>query len=177
MKAKMNTGRDAVALALAHAYETAANTGSKIAEVCTIARTTYKGAEIPEADVEHIVSKVAESRGWEGATLKVRSSEARKVLGVYSTLPEGIEQVRAKRGACDWRSALKVATCLKKHDGKLKPAMAAFLTGSENDPVSPSGRAASALKRWYKVAKGDKKAKIIEAAELLGLKLGVTTTH
>jgi len=173
----MNTGRDAVALALALAYDNAANTGSKIADVCAIARTTYKGKEIPEADVEHIVTRVAESRGWEGATLKVRSSEARKVLGVYSVLPEGIEHVRKTRGACDWRSALKVATCLKRNGGKLKPALAAFMADSDRDAVSPSGRVSSALKRWYKVAKGDKKAKIIEAAELLGLKLGVTTTH
>ncbi len=177
MKTKMNTGRDAVALALIAAYDNAANTGSKIADVCTIARTTYKGAEIPEADADHIVSTVAESRGWEGATLKVRSSEARKVLSVYSTLPEGIEHVRKDRGSCDWRAALKLATCLKKHDGKLKPALAAFKATGDGNEITPAGRAASALKRWYKVAKADKRAKILAAAETLGLKLGVTTTH
>lgn len=177
MKKVMNTGRDAVALALVAAYANAADTGSKIGDVCTIARTSYKGAEIPEADVEHIVTTVANARGWEGATLKVRSSEARKVLSVYSTLPEGIQHVRKERGACDWRSALRLATCLKKNDGKLKPALAAFAAEADRDSVSPAGRVASALKRWYKVAKGDKKAKILAAAETLGLKLGVTTTH
>lgn len=174
MKTKMNTGRDAVAAALAGAYDAAANIGSRIAEVCGIARTAYKGAEIPADDVEHITKRVAESRGWKDATLKVRSSEVRKVLSVYSVLPEGIQHVREKSGGCNWQGALRLATLLKQNDGKLKPALAAFYEREENNRANYSGRVAAALKKWYENSRGDKRAKILAAAETLGLKLGVT---
>jgi hypothetical protein len=173
MKIKMNTGRDAIAVALAAAYDAAANTGSRIGEVCALASTAYKGGEIPADDVEHIVTKVADAREWDGATLKVRSSEVRKVLGVYSTLPEGIARVREKSGGCNWQGALRLATLLKKHENKLKPALAAFYAKSEADKANYAGRASKALKAWYENARGDKRAKILSAAELLGLTLGV----
>lgn len=171
MKAK--TGRDAIAAAFIAAYEVAENTGSKIAEVCKLAQQTYKGKPVPDSDAEHIAETLATARGWEGNTAKVRKSEARKVLGVYSTLPEGISHVRKERGSCNWRDALRLATCLSKHDGKLRPALAAFTTQGESAKATPQGRAAGALKAWYKVAKGEKKAKILEAASMLGLKLGI----
>ncbi len=174
MKTKMNTGRDALAAALANAYDAAANTGSRIAEVCGLARTTYKGAEIPADDVEHITARVADARGWEGATLKVRASEVRKVLSVYNTLPEGIAHVREKSGGCNWQGALRLATLIKKSEGKLKPALAAFYERAENEKANYSGRVAKALKSWYENSRGDKRTKILAAAETLGLKLGVT---
>lgn len=167
------TGRDAIAAAFILAYDIAENTGGKISEVCKLAAQTYKGAEVPADDAEHIANTLAQARGWEGNTAKVRKSEARKVLGVYTTLPEAIAHVRKERGACNWRDALKLSTCLTKHEGKLKPALAAFKTSRESGTSTPQGRAAGALKGWYKVAKGDKRAKILEAAALLGLKLGV----
>jgi hypothetical protein len=167
------TGRDAIAAAFISAYEVAENTGSKIAEVCKLASQTYKGKPVPEDDAAHIAEVLASARGWEGNTAKVRKSECRKVLGVYSVLPEGIEQVRKERGACNWRDALALSTQLAKHDGKLKPALAALATKRESGTSTPQGRAAGALKAWYKNAKSDKRAKILEAAAILGLKLGV----
>jgi hypothetical protein len=167
------TGRDAIAAAFIAAYEQAANTGGKLAEVCTLARTTYKGKEVPEDDAEHIANTIADARDWEGATRKVRCSEVRKVLQVYPVLPEAIATVREKSGGCNWRDALKLATCLKKHDSKLRPALAAFNDGGGTAKATPAGATAGALKRWYKIAKGDKREKILQAASLLGLKLGI----
>lgn len=171
---KMKTGRDSIAIALAAAYDAAANTGSRIGEVCALASTTYKGREIPADDVEHIVKHVGESRGWEGGTLKVRSSEVRKVLSVYNVLPECIARVREKSGGCNWQSALRLSTLLKEHEGKSKLALAAFYTQEDKRKANYAGRAAKALKAWYENSRGDKRAKILAAAETLGLKLGVT---
>lgn len=170
-----SNGRDAVVVAFVDAYSAAENGGSKIAQTCAIARTTYKGAEVPKDDVEYITDKIADSRGWEGATAKTRKSEVRKVLSVYSTLPEAIESVRESAGSCDWRAGMKLATLLKKNGGKVKAALSAFRV-SQNEKGgkgNPAGHVAGALKRWYKVAKGDKKALILKAAEMLNLKLGI----
>lgn len=171
---KLNmTGHKAIVAAFVSAYETAENTGSKLADVCKLANATYKGKEIPDEEAQAMAQMIADARGWSGDTSKVRRSEICKVFGVYNTLPEGITQVRDKHGSCNWRDALKLATCLKKSEGKLKEALAAFGTKHESGTSTPQGRAAGALKGWYKVAKGDKRAKILEAAALLGLKLGI----
>lgn len=166
-------GRDAVVMAFVDAYATAENTGSKIAQVCAIAQTTYKGGEVAKDDADYIADSLAKQRDWEGDTAKVRKSEVRRVLSVYPVLGEGITSVREKTGSCDWRAALRLATLLKKHDSKLKPALAAFHAAAETRKTSAPGRAAGALKAWYKAAKGDKRAAILKAAELLGLKLGI----
>lgn len=167
------SGRDAVVVAFIDAYATAENTGSKIAQVCALAHKSYSGNEVPKEDADYIADSIAKQREWKGDTAKVRKSEVRRVLSVYDVLGEGITSVRDKIGSCDWRAALRLATLLKKHDSKLKPALAAFHAQSQERTVSPSGRAAGALKAWYKLAKGDKRAAILKAAEMLGLKLGI----
>ncbi len=167
------TGRDAVVVAFIDAYSTAENTGSKIAQVCALAHTAYRGSEVPKEDADYIADSIAKQREWDGDTAKVRKSEVRRVLSVYSVLGEGIAAVREKVGSCDWRAALRLSTLLKKHDSKLKPALAAFYTQNEGHKSSPQGRAAGALKAWYKVAKGDKRSLILKAAEMLNLKLGI----
>jgi hypothetical protein len=172
----MKTGRDAIAAAFINAYAIAENTGSKLAEVCSLAKQTYKGKDIPADDVKHIAATIVKARGWEGPTAKVRASECRKVLGVYARLPEAIDTVRAKHGGCNWRDALKLSTCLAKHDSD-RAALAAFEKEGSGSKATPQGRAAGALKAWYKVAKADKKQKILDAADLLGLKLNVTVKH
>jgi hypothetical protein len=170
----MSTGIKAIVAAFVGAYEHAENTGGKLAEVCKLAHATYKGKEIPEEDAQAMAQQISDARGWSGDTSKVRRSEICKVFGVYNTLPEGIKRVRDERGSCNWRDALKLATCLTKHDNDLKTALAAFKEqGGGESKSTPQGRAAGALKSWYKVAKGDKKQKILEAATLLGLKLGI----
>jgi hypothetical protein len=170
---KTKTGRDAVVVAFIDAYATAENTGGKIAQVCALARTTYSGDDVPKEDADYIADSIAKQREWTGDTAKVRKSEVRRVLSVYSVLGEGITAVRTKLGSCDWRAALRLATLLKKHEGKLKPALTAFYVSGESRKANPAGRAAGALKGWYKVAKGDKRAAILKAAEMLGLKLGI----
>lgn len=168
-----------IATAFAAAFDAAANIGSKLGEVCTIARAEYRGAEVPKEDAEAIANKLAELRGWEGNVAKVRKSEARKVLTVYSTLPEGIKTLREEHGGCNWRDALKLATKLKENDGKLRPALAAFKAdGNERGGKKQiTGRVASALKAWYKKAKADKRADILKAAEILNIKLSVKVEH
>lgn len=173
MKTANTTGRDAIAAAFIQAYEVAENTGGKIADVCKLAAQTYKGKPVPEADAEHIVEKIASARGWNESSAKVRKSECRKVLGVYASLPEGISRVRSEHGACNWRDALKLATCLTKSEGKLTPALAAFNTNRESSTSTPQGRTAAALKAWYTKAKTDKREAILKAAQLLNIKLGV----
>lgn len=166
-------GRDAVVVAFVDAYATTENTGSKIAQVCAIANTTFRGADVSKEDADYIADTIAKQRDWEGATAKVRKSEVRRVLSVYTSLPEGITSVREKTGSCDWRAALRLATLLKKNENKLRPALAAFHSQSEGRKSSPQGHVAGALKRWYKAAKGDKRALILKAAELLNIKLGI----
>lgn len=176
---KTKTGRDAIVAALATAYDAAANIGSKIGEACGVARSVYKGADVPKEDADYIVDQLAESRGWSGDVAKVRKSEARKVISVYSTLPEGIATLREKNGGCNWRDALKLATCLKQNGGKLRPALAAFRDGGNErgGKKNITGRVATALKRWYEKANGDKRRDILKAAELLNIKLGIKTVH
>ena len=170
---KSKTGRDAVVLAFAGAYEAAANIGSKIGEVCTIARSVYKGGEVPEDDANYIADKLCAARGWEGGVAKVRASEARKVLHVYTVLPEGIAAVKKQSGSCNWRGALMLATLLKKHENKLKPALAAFYADADEKKANYAGRVAKALKAWYEHAKGDKRKAIIDAASTLNVELGI----
>jgi hypothetical protein len=169
----MNTGLKAIVAAFVSAYETAENTGSKLADVCKIANATYKGKEVPDEDAENIVQALCDARGWTEKSAKVRKSEARKVLGVYNVLPEGIKHLRDTNGACNWRDALKLATGINKHEGKLKPALSEFKKQPKDGGKGPQGRVAGALKAWYKEARGDKKQKILEAAALLNIKLGV----
>jgi hypothetical protein len=52
-------------------------------------------------------------------------------------------------------------------------AIRAAFEKSEGHKGTPEGRAAGALKAWFKVARGAKKQAILEAASTLGLKLGV----
>lgn len=167
------TMRDGIVVAFCDAYANAEDTGSRIGQVCALAHKAYKGAEVPADDAQYISDSIARQRGWDGNTAKVRKSEVRRVLSVYNVLGEGITAVREKVGSCDWRAALRLATLLKKHGSKLKPALASFYEQGEARKVSPQGRAAGALKGWYKVAKGDKRAVILKCAEMLGLKLGI----
>lgn len=174
MSIKITTGIRAIAAAFVSAYDAAENTGSKLGEVCKLANASYKGKPIPEEDAQHMAQMIVDARGWEGNTAKVRKSEINKVFAVYNVLPEAIEHTRRKRGGCNWRDALRLSTCLKKHDGALKSALAAFEAQGESVAKStPQGRAAGALKAWYKVAKGDKREAILKAASVLNLKLGV----
>lgn len=163
------SGTKLIARALIAAYATVETSGSLIGDVCKAANAQYKGEEIPKADREEILEALADSRDWEGDARKVRKSEAGAILKAYPALPEMVKHVREKRGTCSWNDSLKLARCYSRAKGNLRDALAMFSKGGESKPVSVQGRAAGALKAWFKVARGEKKAAILKAASLLNL--------
>lgn len=155
-----------VVLAFCEAFTAHETSGSRIADVCKAAHSMFKGKPVPEEAATEILDAVTAARKWEGNTAKVRRSECKRVLSVYSVLPEGIDFVRKRDGSCMWTDALRLATKIKANDGDLKKGIAAFDADSAGGKTSPKGRAAGALRSWY-IA--DKKARpaIREAVALL----------
>jgi len=162
---------NAITHALILAYSTVETSGSLINDVCKAAHAQYKGEAIPKDDRDAILESLADNRDWEGDARKVRKSEAGAILKAYPALPEMVKHVREKEGRCSWNDSLKLSRCYARAKGNVKAALAAFRKGSESAPVSVQGRAAGALKAWFKVARGERKANILKAAELLGLKI------
>ena len=143
--------------------------GSLVTQVCDVAMTALRGAEIPTAERKLIVSDIAEARGWEGKTLKARSSEVNVVLKAYNKLGEAVKVFTKKNdGRCLWHDAMKLARRINAGDTIQQAVTAAFQKGVGHAP-NPAGRVAGALKAWYKSARGDKKAAILKAAQLLGI--------
>jgi hypothetical protein len=157
--------------ALIAAYTSVETSGSLIEDVCKAAQSQYKGEAIPKADRDTILEALADNREWEGDSRKVRKSEAGAILKAYPALRETVKHVRENKGACSWNESLSLARCLNRSKLNVKQAIAAFNAGGTNKTASPSGRAAGALKAWFKVARGDKKAAILKAATLLGLEI------
>ncbi len=158
-----------IVTAFSSALATRESTGSLVTQVCDIANTALRGAEIPSAERKLIVADIAESRGWEGKTLKSRSSEVNVVLKAYAKLGEAVKQFTKKNeGRCEWHDSMKLARRLNAGDNVSQAVAAAFVRG-EAKAGNPAGRVAGALKAWYKASKGDKRAKILKAAELLGI--------
>ena len=167
--------KDAVAkvgAALANAYTSVEMSATHLETVCNVARSAYGGEAIPEDAQKAIVERMAQERGdaWSEETATVRKSEARKVLQAYSTLPEAIATVR-EDGPCDWRGGIKLARLIVKHEGDTAAAVEAYKAEGGGKKVTPEQRAAGALKAWFAKAKGEKRANIIKACDLLGLKV------
>jgi len=139
--------------------------------VCDTARKYLKGAAISDEDRAAIVSDIAKARGWKGPSLRSRTSEVNVVLKAYNTLPEAIEMYRAKAKRVQWHDSMKLARRLNAGD-TIAQAVRAVLTKGNSKQITPSGRVAGALKAWFKAEPRKQKA-ILEAAALLGLKLGV----
>jgi hypothetical protein len=167
------TARSAIVATFAKAYDAAENSASHVHTVCETAQRYLKGAEVSKEDADAIIKDVANARGWKGDSLRARGSEVRVVLRAYPQLPETIDAYKAKTKSCTWHGALKLARLLNKCEGNVRKAVAQALETRNAAPVSPQGRAAGALKAWYKEARSDKKTAILKAAELLGLKLGI----
>lgn len=144
-----------VVVAFVDAFAAHESSGSRIVDICKAARGMFKGKPVPDDAATEIVDAVVAARGWQDKVATVRRSECKRVLSVYAVLPEGIERVRKERGACLWTDALRLATKIKANDGNLAKGLAAFME-SGGSVVSPKGRAAGALKQWYKA---DKKAR------------------
>ncbi len=143
--------------------------GSLVTQVCDVARKALGGDEIPADARKLIVTDIAEARGWKDKALKARSSEVNVVLKAYNTLGEAVSLFTKKNnGKCQWHDSMKLARRINAGDSPQQAVAAAFAKG-ESKAVNPAGRVAGALKAWYNVAKGDKKAKILKACELLGI--------
>lgn len=165
------TARSAIVSSFVDALSANESTGSLVTQVCDVARKYLKGAEIAEEDRSAIVSDIAKARGWKGKSAKSRCSEANVVLRAYADLPEAIDAFRTKAKRCQWHDSMKLARRINAGDTIAQAVKAAFTT--QGAPKgTPSGRAAGALKAWFKAEPRKQKA-ILEAAALLGLKLGV----
>lgn len=167
-----STARSAIVATFCSAMTAAENTGSHVTQVCETAQRFLKGTEVSKDDQDAIIKDIGTARGWKGDTLRARGSEVRVILRAYAQLPEAVESYKAKAKGCTWHNAMKLARLINKHE-KVSKAVALALEQKTAAPVSPQGRVAGGLKAWYKQAKGDKRASILQAAALLGLKLGI----
>jgi len=161
-----------VAAALANGFASVESSATILESICKVAQSAYKGKEIPADDMTAIVERMVTERGdaWQESTAAARKSEAKRVLQTYATLPEAIALAR-KVGPCNWRDGMTLARLLVKSEGNVKAAVKSFTDAGEAAPVKPQQRVAGALKAWFKVAKGEKRADIIKAATLLGLQI------
>lgn len=167
-----STARSAIVSSFVEALAANESTGSLVTQVCDTARKYLKGEDMSDEDRSAIVSDIAKARGWKGPSLKSRTSEVNVVLKAYSTLPEAIEAYRAKAKRVQWHDSMKLARRLNAGDSIAQAVKAAFSTGTQSKGSTPSGRVAGALKAWFKAEPRKQKA-ILEAAALLGIKLGV----
>lgn len=143
--------------------------GNLVTQVCDMAMSTLKGEEIPKDARQLIVADVAAARGWKDKTLRTRSSEINVVLKAYASLGEAVKVFTKRNGGrCQWHDSMKLARRLNAGDSVQQAVTAAFTKGAGAAP-NPAGRVAGALKAWYKASKGEKRARILKAAELLGL--------
>ena len=166
------TARSAIVSSFVDALSANESTGSLVTQVCDVARKYTKGADIADDDRSAIVSDIAKARGWKGKSAKSRCSEVNVVLRAHASLPEAIDAYRSRAKRCQWHDSMKLARRLNAGDSIAAAVKAAFATGSQSAKSTPSGRTAGALKAWFKAEPRKQKA-ILEAAALLGLKLGV----
>lgn len=168
------TAKQAIVHTFVDALNQADNTGSLVTQVCDTAQKYLKGDEMSVDDTNGVVNAIAKQRGWKGPSLKSRTSEVRVVLRASAVLPEAIKAYADKANKCDWHTAMRLARCINKGEPVQKAVKSTFSQKATQSPKStPQGRTAGALKAWYKDAKGDKRALIIKAAEMLGIKLGI----
>lgn len=164
--------RSAIASAYVAALNTAETTGGLVTHVCNVANKYTKGAALSDEDIGATVTDIAKAKGWKGSSAKVRCSEVRTVLKAAHVLPDAIDTATSTHKRCDWHTSIRIARFINKGQPVAKAIRAAF-EKSEGHKGTPEGRAAGALKAWFKVARGAKKQAILEAASTLGLKLGV----
>lgn len=166
-----STARSAIVSTYITALNTAENTGALVTQVCDVANKYTKGEALSDEDMAAIVGSIARERGWKGPALKSRTSEVRVVLKAAKQLPEAIEGFRKRADKCDWHTSMKLARCINRGE-KVKDAIAhTFANKSQSKGSTPQGRTAAALKAWFKEAKGDKKAAIVKAAEILNVRI------
>ena len=165
--------RSAIVSSYIAALNTAENTGGLITQVCEVATRYTKGNPLSDDDSKAIVSDISKHKGWKGTSARSRESEVRIVLRSAHVLPEAIEAYHAKAKTCTWHDSMKLARGLAKGKSITQCVKLAMESSAPGVRGTPEGRTAGALKAWFKVARGPKKAAILEAAATLGLKLGV----
>jgi len=168
------TARSAIVSTYVNALTSAENTGSLLTQVCEITTRYTKGAEMSDEDMKAIAVSIGKERGWKGLTAQARESEVRVILRASSELPEAIAGYTAKARKCDWHTGMKLARCINRGESvkqAITQTYAKAQTSGQSQGSNPQGRTAAALKAWYKAAKGDKRAAIVKAVELLGLRL------
>jgi hypothetical protein len=124
-----------------------------------------------DADCKAVVTDISRAKGWKGDSAKARESEVRIVLKAADKLPDAIEAYRAKAKGCTWHNSMKLARGLAKGKSVTQCVKAAFEANGK-PTGTPEGRCAGALKAWFKASPRKREA-IINAAAMLGLKLGV----
>jgi hypothetical protein len=167
------TARSAIASSFVQALNANENSGSLVTHVCETAHRYLKGQPFDDTDMQATILDISRAKGWKGASLKSRCSEVRVVLKCYATLPDAVSAFRAKANGVQWHDAMKMARKLNAGESVPKAVRAAFESKGVQPKGTPEGRVAGALKGWFKVATGKKRTAILEAAAILGIKLGV----
>ena len=144
--------------------------GSLVIQTCETAHKYAKGAALLDDDVTNITNSVASIKGWSGASARSRISECKVVLRAYAKLPEAVREFTKKNtGKCQWHDSMKLARRINEGDSvgaAVKFVMDSTKTGNN---TNPKGRAAGALKAWFKHAACTKaeKAAITQCVKLL----------
>lgn len=163
--------RSAIVSVFVSALNTAENTGGLVTQVCNVAIKHTKGAAMGDADIKAVSADIASSKGWRGDAAKVRTSEVRTVLKAAHLLPDAITAYHSRNKTCTWHESMKLARLVNKGKSITQAVKLAMETNT-GPKGTPEGRTAGALKAWFKAAPRKREA-IINAASLLGLKLGV----
>ena len=148
---------NAIAGAITAGLREVNGTGSLLTQVCEVARRMYRGAAIPNIDVEAILVDLAQRMNWkQGRSTDSRRSEYRAVLGEYHTLPEATKMYRNRTGTCTWHNGIALARLLKKHKGGVSKAVAQYVSNRKNNSVPKTAgdakaSTASAIKRILKL--------------------------
>jgi hypothetical protein len=149
-----------------------------VTQVCETARSVADGVALSTDDIDKItgdVAKLSHVREMKPRTRDNVVSRWRTVLATYASLPAAEKALRDRMGRASWHDAMALASKLRK-GATVKDAVASVASimdgkKSEASKADNAKRTASALKAWLKNAKGDKRAAILKAGDLLGLKL------
>ena len=164
--------RSAIVSCYVSALNTAENTGGLVTQVCDVIAKVSKGSAISDGDAKAIVTDISRAKGWKGASAKSRESEVRIILKASDKLPEAISAYHSRAKTCTWHDSMKLARGLARGKSVTQCVKAAFESNANKPRGTPEGRTAGALKAWFK-AVPRKRSAILQAASLLGIKLGV----
>lgn len=111
-KLEVNKGAGKIASVMAKVYNAVGKQGNIITQICTSVASAYRGVDVPTADLRFIVDSVARQCNWGAKSIGQRSSDARKIIRNYATIPEAMELYAKKSDTFTWHEALKLTTKL-----------------------------------------------------------------